>query len=135
MRKGQSRKGKRETKRRAEERNVKSLQVVELDPRLESVKIRPNALFQKGNASLAIALTETVLKKLDPKFRVSSDSLPKEFVDGLEQVMWRGRCETKVEGNITWYLDGAHTADSIVIAAKWFGDESSKKYVRSLYVS
>ena len=114
-------------KRRAEERKVQYLRVVEVDPRLEGVKIRPDAPFQKGNASLAIELAETVLRKLDPDYPLSN-SLLKEFVDGLEQVVWRGRCETKVEGNITWYLDGAHTADSIVIAAKWFGDESSKKY-------
>jgi folylpolyglutamate synthase/dihydrofolate synthase len=110
-------------KRRAEERGVEAFTVVDIDQRLESVKIRPDAAFQKGNASLAIALTETVLKKLDPKFETNPDSLPPEFVAGLEQVVWRGRCEKKVEEYVTWYLDGAHTADSIVVAAKWFGSE------------
>ena len=114
-------------KRRAEEKKVQSLHVVDVDPRLEGVKIRPEAEFQKGNASLAVELVETVLRELDHEFRPSR-SLPKEFVDGLEQVVWRGRCEMKVEGNITWYLDGAHTADSIVVAAKWFGDEPKNKY-------
>lgn len=114
---------------RAEERSVESFQVVEVDPRLKSVKVRPDAQFQKSNASLAVALAETALKKLDPKFQAPAKSLPTEFVHGLEQVVWRGRCETKVEGNVTWYLDGAHTADSITVAAKWFGDESSRKHV------
>ncbi|KAK6615254.1 Folylpolyglutamate synthase 2 [Botrytis cinerea] len=81
----------------------------------------------RGNASLAIRLAETVLNKLDSKFNTSSNSLPQEFVEALEQVVWRGRCETKVDGNVTWYLDGAHTADSIIVAAKWFGDEVAKK--------
>jgi folylpolyglutamate synthase len=116
-------------KKRAEETKVRYLHVVDVDPRLEGVKIRPDAAFQKGNASLALALAETVLGKLDENFISSRNSLPKEFVDGLEQVVWRGRCEMKVGGDITWYLDGAHTADSIVVAAKWFGDESSKKYI------
>jgi folylpolyglutamate synthase len=115
-------------KKRAEEKKVPYLHVLDVDPRLEGVKIRPDAPFQKGNASLAVELAETVLGKLDETFIPSRYSLPKEFVDGLEQLVWRGRCEMKVEGDITWYLDGAHTADSIVVAAKWFGDESGDKY-------
>lgn len=113
---------------RSEERNVKSLKIVDQDPRLEGVKVQPDAKFQKANASLAIALAETVLCKLDPTFKVSDDSLPKEFVDGIEKVVWRGRCEKKAEGNITWYLDGAHTADSIKVASKWYGNECAKRY-------
>ena len=117
--------------KRANERNVKSLQVVDTDPRLQGVKIRPDALFQKSNASLAVALTETVLTKLDPKFKTFLNSLPGEFVSGLEQVVWRGRCEKKAEGNITWYLDGAHTANSIKVAAAWYGDECSQRSVNT----
>jgi len=45
----------------------------------------------------------------------------------LENVIWRGRCETKVEGSLTWYIDGAHTADSIVVAAEWYGETCSSK--------
>ncbi|KAL3427451.1 Folylpolyglutamate synthase 2 [Phlyctema vagabunda] len=114
-------------KQRAEERNVQSLQVVKEDKRLQGIKIRPDAAFQKGNASLAISLAETVITKVDPTFKLSPDALPKEFVDGLEQVVWRGRCETKVEGNIRWYIDGAHTTDSIKVAERWFGGESSAR--------
>jgi len=117
---------------RAKERNVESLKVVGLDSRLDGVRIRPDAAFQRGNASLAVALAETVIPKLDPKFKASPEKLPKEFVDGLEQVVWRGRCETKAEGNITWYLDGAHTADSILVATKWFGEACSKRFVNSI---
>lgn len=112
---------------RSVERSVKSLVVVEQDSRLDCVKIKPDAPFQKNNASLAIALTETVLQKINPDFKPSPDSLPKEFVEGLETVVWRGRCEKKVDGDITWYLDGAHTADSIKVATKWFSDESSQQ--------
>jgi folylpolyglutamate synthase len=113
---------------RAKERQVVSLSVLGEDPRLESVRIRPNASFQRLNASLAIALAETALQKLDPYFEVHTTSLPKEFVNGLEQVVWHGRCETKSEGDIMWYLDGAHTQDSITVAARWFHEESFRKY-------
>ncbi len=114
--------------KRAKEKKVKSLTAIDLDPRLHGVRIEPNASFQKSNASLAIALAESALEKLDPAFKRSRNTLHKEFLDGLEQVVLRGRCETKEEGSITWYMDGAHTADSIEIASKWFGDESSTKY-------
>lgn len=112
---------------RASDRKVESLEVVDIDPRLEGVKVRPDADFQKLNASLAIALAGAVIRKLDHTFRLSPGSLPQEFVDGIEQVVWRGRFETKVEGNITWYLDGAHTAESIKLATKWYVDECSQR--------
>ncbi|PMD32236.1 FolC bifunctional protein [Hyaloscypha variabilis F] len=112
---------------RAEERHVGSLAVLEEDPRLRKVRVRPNAPFQRLNATLAVALAETALRKLDSTFEIPPGALPEEFVNGLENAVWRGRCEVKIEGNITWYLDGAHTQDSIAIAAKWFGDESFKK--------
>jgi folylpolyglutamate synthase len=103
------------------------VETVEINPALRDVKIKPDADFQRTNASLAIKLAETVLKKVDPEFEVKTRKLPRTFVDGLEQVVWRGRCETKVEGDITWFLDGAHTVDSLKVAAKWFGTESSTK--------
>lgn len=116
-------------KARARERDVESFRVVGIDPRLGDVHVQPDADFQKSNASLAVGLVETVLCRLDPGFRVSSTSLPREMVDGIEKMVWRGRCETIEQGNVTWYLDGAHTADSIAIAVKWYGDLCLKQYV------
>jgi folylpolyglutamate synthase/dihydrofolate synthase len=111
-------------KSRAHEKGV-DVKVVQINPALQNVKIKPGADFQRRNASLAIALADTVLRKIDPSFSLPEKSLPKEFVDGLEQVVWRGRFETKVDGNIRWYLDGAHTADSLIEAALWFASQSS----------
>jgi folylpolyglutamate synthase len=116
---------------RAMEIHVKELKVVREDRRLDGVSLRPDAPFQKLNASLAIALAETILGNLDPAFQKSSNVLSDEFKEGLEKVVWRGRCEKKVEGSITWYLDGAHTADSIIVASKWFAEECSQKYIVS----
>ncbi|KAI1487993.1 tetrahydrofolylpolyglutamate synthase [Biscogniauxia mediterranea] len=108
---------------RAEQKGV-NLKVLEVDPRLKGVNIRPDALFQKKNASLGIALAETALQKLDPSFVPNpSAPLPQEFVDGLEQVVWRGRCEVKTEGRIVWHIDGAHTIDSLKMATRWFAGE------------
>lgn len=114
-------------KKRAEEKGV-DLQEVAQDRRLEGIKILPNAKFQRENASLAIALTEVVVKKLDPSVSLPSDKLPAEFVDGLEKVVWRGRCETiddkDVEG-VKWFIDGAHTEDSLKVAGRWWLDAAS----------
>ncbi|PTB68248.1 FolC bifunctional protein [Trichoderma citrinoviride] len=108
---------------RAKEKNV-DLKVLKIDPRLEGVKIRPNAVFQKKNATLAIALAETVLTKLGLlKEKLPQEKLPQEFVDGLEKCVFRGRCEVKQEKNVIWHLDGAHTADSLKMSSKWFASE------------
>lgn len=114
-------------RRRAEEKGVE-LKVLGVDRRLEGVRVRPDAVFQKRNATLAVALAETALKELVPGFRLEKEGpLPKEFVEGLEQVVWRGRCEVKEEEDVTWYVDGAHTVDSLKMAARWFTGESAER--------
>lgn len=112
--------------RRAEEKQV-DLKTIPIDPHLSGVRVRPQADFQKGNASLAIALAETALKKLDILEKEAGDSLPQKFIEGIEEMNWRGRCEVKMERNIKWCLDGAHTADSIKMATKWFMDETHNR--------
>ncbi|TGJ85702.1 hypothetical protein E0Z10_g3057 [Xylaria hypoxylon] len=103
------------------------LKVLGVDSRLKGVNIRPDALFQKKNASLGIALAEAALQGLDPSFKPDPSRLPREFVDGLEQVVWRGRCEVKMEGSIIWHIDGAHTVDSLKMATRWFAGECPTK--------
>ncbi|KAF5982167.1 folylpolyglutamate synthase [Fusarium bulbicola] len=114
-------------RKRAEEKNV-DLKVLPVDPRLSSVQIRPDATFQKRNATLAIALAETALEKLGISLPPRKDTLPEEFVDGLEKVVWRGRCEVKKEDKVTWHVDGAHTSDSLKMSSKWFKDETSGRF-------
>ncbi|KAK3985940.1 tetrahydrofolylpolyglutamate synthase [Cladorrhinum sp. PSN332] len=103
------------------------LKVLEIDPRLKGVNVRPDAVFQKKNATLAVALAETVLKTLDPSFTPNPEAFPREFVEGLEQVVWRGRCEVKEEDKVTWHVDGAHTVDSLKMAARWFVNECAER--------
>lgn len=116
------------------------LHVVGIDPRLDGVRIRPDAPFQRRNASLAVALAEAALRRIDPAFAGSSAAaggegkprLTGEFVDGLENVVWRGRCEVKDEGEVTWHLDGAHTVDSLRMAARWFKGEVAGRYASTV---
>ncbi|CEJ89095.1 hypothetical protein VHEMI04981 [[Torrubiella] hemipterigena] len=110
----------------AAERGV-DMKKLELDTRLAGVKVQPDAEFQKMNASLAIALAEEALKKTHA-LGFSADPLPTEFVDGIEQTVFRGRCEVKTERAVTWYIDGAHTSDSLRVSSEWFATEANKRY-------
>lgn len=41
----------------------------------------------------------------------------------LEKARWPGRCQTVVDPQYpgtTWFLDGAHTVDSLECCAQWF---------------
>lgn len=112
---------------RAAEKGGVDLRVLGVDPRLAAsgVAVRPDAAFQRRNASLAVALAEAALLRVDPEGgfqREDGDTLPAEFKDGIEQVVWRGRCEVKEEegGRLRWHIDGAHTTDSLKMAARWF---------------
>ena len=112
--------------KRAQEKNT-SITEVDIHPALHAVRIMPDADFQRGNASIAIELAKSTLPKFDKEFDLQSDVLSPEFVRGLETVIWRGRCELKIEQGRAWYLDGAHTVDSIRVAAAWFGRESRSR--------
>lgn len=112
---------------RAAEKGVE-LKVVGVDPRLEGVKVRPDATFQKRNASMGIVLAEEALKRLDPGFK-KGEKLSREFVDGIEKVVWRGRCEVLDQGKVRWHVDGAHTVDSLRLAGRWFAEECRGRYV------
>jgi len=129
---------------RSQEKKVHSLRLLGVDPRLDDVCIEPHFEFQKFNASLAIALAGEVLSKIGIlNWRYDFDTtrpLPEEFVKGLELVKWRGRCEERedVDGDVTWYLDGAHTPDSMRVAAQWYNQASKNEYVfppQSEYIS
>ena len=111
---------------RAAEKEV-DLQVLDIDPRLATVNIRPNAVFQKKNATVAVALAEEALAKLGHPTIERGAALPKPFVDGLESVIFRGRCEVKIEEGVTWHVDGAHTADSLKVSTKWFLEETENR--------
>ena len=75
--------------------------------------------FQKTNAGLAVELATSYLHSVGLELQ-KSQSLPKEFLHGLENVRWAGRCEAIEESDLLWHIDGAHTKESIRIVAEWF---------------
>lgn len=93
--------------------------------------------FQQGNMLLATAVSRQHLQTLGHKFDTETfengrQRLPKSFKaipepikDGLRTAQLRGRCETIPQDHISWYLDGAHTEDSLVQVGKWFATKLS----------
>ncbi|KAG6903495.1 hypothetical protein C0995_005518 [Termitomyces sp. Mi166 len=75
---------------------------------------------QVQNASLAIALARSFLSS---QISFTEDGLPETFVVALQKTKWPGRCQTVVDPkrkNVTWYLDGAHTVESLECCIQWF---------------
>ncbi|KMP09095.1 folylpolyglutamate synthase [Coccidioides immitis RMSCC 2394] len=107
-------------KKRAIEKGV-NLNVARNFSVLDNINIKPAEHFQKKNASLAIILASIVLKKLGIATNCIPDTLPDQFIQGLENLVWRGRCETLTNRQQSWYLDGAHTRESLELACSWFG--------------
>ena len=90
---------------------------------------------QRENAALAMGLCQRVLEVLDIKSEdetkrvrqiakaTATGQLPAEFVDGLRDTKWPGRCQTYVDpeqSNLTYFVDGAHTDASMAVACAWF---------------
>ena len=109
---------------RAKERGSELRVVAERHPQIVSgdVVLGLAADFQKTNASLAVEIAAEHLRVLGYKGLDVKAKLPAEFVRGLEQVKWGGRCETRLEGPIGWHLDGGHTLESITVAEEWYAE-------------
>ena len=98
---------------RAEERQA-PLKVVEVSQDLQDMSLGLDGAVQKSNAALALALAKTYSKHMNIPVNLQI------MFKGLEIARWPGRCETKVVNGIEWYLDGAHTTESIKAASEWF---------------
>ncbi|KAG0329310.1 Folylpolyglutamate synthetase [Dissophora globulifera] len=85
---------------------------------------------QVANAALATAICRIWIEKvLGQKITAPEGVVPKEFAKGLASARWAGRGQIMVRDNkpkITWFFDGAHTAESIRVCATWFQDASQK---------
>jgi folylpolyglutamate synthase len=103
------------------------LDVVSEHPELRAgsseVKLGLAGDFQYTNASVAVAAAAEFLRKTgvaNISENVMSEPLPAKFKIGLEETRLGGRCETRFEKNVSWYIDGGHTLESIRLAGQWF---------------
>lgn len=96
------------------------------NPSVTSLPLRDHATVASKDSS-----KPSNNKAMDDTFDVESltelQNLPQEFIKGLEDVVWKGRCEKKVCGHQQYYLDGAHTTESLKIASLWFGKVAKQR--------
>lgn len=110
---------------------VSSLARVTPDVIPRDVRLGLAGEFQRQNAAVAVKVAQLHLGNLGVADIDLDDGLPDEFVAGLEATKWDGRCQV-VDGragydNITWYIDGAHTLESVNVASQWFALAVSKR--------
>ncbi|KAI0268375.1 FolC bifunctional protein [Gloeopeniophorella convolvens] len=90
-------------------------------PELSDIELGLAGAHQVQNARLAVVLAR---KFLELKGAVQPQTtLPQNFIDGLKEARWPGRCQTvtdPVYPSTTWFLDGAHTVESLDCCAQWF---------------
>ncbi|KAL4878426.1 Mur ligase [Aspergillus karnatakaensis] len=102
------------------------LQIVSSHPDLTingDVKLGLAGDFQYGNAALAVAAAGEYLKKVGLVPDLKEQPLPAEFRTGLAQAQLEGRCQTRHEKHVSWYIDGGHTLESIKLAGQWFASQ------------
>ncbi|KAF8624125.1 hypothetical protein AX15_006032 [Amanita polypyramis BW_CC] len=106
-------------RQRATELKASEFSIVPLNPAISNVKLGLSGAHQYQNATLAIALARAFLHRdtnIDAK-------LSESYTKGLENTRWPGRCQTVIDPHLqhtTWYLDGAHTSESIECCLQWF---------------
>lgn len=108
---------------RAKELRSSSFSVVEIPEALSNIPLGLAGKHQIQNAAIALELVRRFLKERHATANISE--LPQSFVDGLTATSWPGRCQTvadPVNSRISWYLDGAHTIESLDCCMDWFLD-------------
>ncbi|KAJ7590821.1 Mur ligase [Mycena floridula] len=108
-------------KQRAEELGASSFTVTTSLPGLAEVKLGLAGAHQVLNATLAVSLCSRFLRVRDG-FEDQSP-LPSAFIEGLVKAKWAGRCQSIQDPafpKINWFLDGAHTLESLDCCLKWY---------------
>ena len=117
------------------------LRVAKLLPEINNIKLGIEGDHQKVNAMLAVELAREWLLQCQhqPKFKdrlaplishvQDTQTIPEIFVPGLEKNIWPGRSQTiHFSENISLFLDGAHTTESISACQKWFSSKRNSAH-------
>ncbi|GAK66085.1 folC bifunctional protein [Moesziomyces antarcticus] len=141
-----------EVQRVASEVRVSGLRMVDVHPALasgapQSIQLGLPGVHQRTNASVALELVNAFLESeagrsayTEHAHRGAAGELAAWQRKGLEDARWPGRCQTvpsaRSDAALTWYLDGAHTTDSLSVCLGWYtatqqqqGQENCKKRI------
>lgn len=114
--------------KRAEERETQ-VEFVRAHPELKpggDLKLGLAGDFQYTNAAVAVQAAAEYLRTTgieDISQESLKGSLPEKFRKGLETTRLGGRCETRYERKVSWYIDGGHTLESIKLAGQWYASQ------------
>nr|GAT59970.1 FolC bifunctional protein [Mycena chlorophos] len=105
-------------RKQAQDLKASEFKVVPTTPELSEMPLGLAGKHQAQNAALAVHLAQTFLQAKD-----GSTADAAAIAQGLKNARWPGRCQTvedPVYTNTTWYLDGAHTLESLQCSVEWF---------------
>ncbi|KAF3780283.1 Folylpolyglutamate synthase [Nymphaea thermarum] len=107
------------------------------------------------NAGLAVSLCHTWIQKLGHGGKLdlkNTSCIPEQFVEGLVAARMQGRAQIVPDvcmkmqnevksGELTFYLDGAHSPESMVVCGRWFANaikeasSMSETHLTDAYIS
>ncbi|KWU45852.1 FolC bifunctional protein [Rhodotorula sp. JG-1b] len=100
----------------------------------------PSAFCAASSATNDNTSTSGSLESADPNSLpalptglVAPNPLPEPYVAALERTRWPGRCQLSPDpkdARIKWYLDGAHTVESLKCCGEWFAEEALARCAR-----
>lgn len=108
---------------RAAELKASSFEVVHPIPALSTIRLGLSGAHQYQNAALAVRLAQKFLFLQAGIPPAPADELPETYVAALAAARWPGRCQTvqdPAHAGTTWFLDGAHTLESLDCCMRWF---------------
>ncbi|GKU92010.1 hypothetical protein SLEP1_g5798 [Rubroshorea leprosula] len=110
---------------------------------LNGLKLSLEGEHQYVNAGLAIALSSTWLQRtghLETAYFNQTSSLPEQFIKGLTTANLQGRAQTvpdrlasmECSRDLVFYLDGAHSPESMEACARWFSLASNEGNLQNM---
>ena len=96
----------------------------------ETHKLGIHGTHQRINAAVSVNIADTWLRIVR---KISLQDHQSITVKALENTQWPGRSQILRDINrsdLEWFLDGAHTTESIQVCCEWFGDELKQRYIR-----
>ncbi|KAH6915316.1 tetrahydrofolylpolyglutamate synthase [Coprinopsis sp. MPI-PUGE-AT-0042] len=108
---------------RAKELKASSFTIIDTIPQIKTTKLGLAGDHQIENANLAVHLVRGYMQEKGLETATDDKSLTEVEIKGLASTRWPGRCQRVADPRrpqTTWFLDGAHTVESLRCCFKWF---------------